>query len=292
MLAVRCSSDWLIRNLNSHLRELDFAIQSVTLCVSLITASRPQQPQSAVVSASALLRASDRLQSMHAQGGDVTCSFGALYTLTGGEASTADERLQQPQLAHLSPHSQYERDDDDESGAARSTLPLSASTFLTDYDHFSVDSNKTKPEQSSHNHSEAAAGRADAELHAVSLSSPASPSSPCPLAHASSSSVSSVPVCDVRAWLNESVIESEQYQPTDSHEQRMDEAAHRTSPPANHVRSAVDADESSTWQRMYVDILHTVTYQHTCMHRLTARSVSTRVTRCIGRAVSAGLPRH
>ena len=271
--------DWLIRNLNSHLRELDFAIQSVTLCVSLITASRPQQPQSAVVSASALLRASDRLQSMHAQGGDVTCSFGALYILgSGGDSFVADDRhacfeQQQPyQYQH------YERDDD-ESSEVRSTLPLSTSTFLTDYDHFSVDPHKAHTPQRSHptqpSPTPPAAERSNEEPLAAAAASPSatSPSSPSPSVPTRLPAVSSVPVCDVRAWLNESIIEpSEQYeQPTTegSRDSAVHNAAQSSLPVNNRSRSSDKSNQSATWQRMYVAhdtplmrTPHTSTTQH------------------------------
>ena len=128
--------DWLIRHLQQHLRELDFSIASVTLAVSLVTASRPSQPQCAVLSASALLRASERLQSMHDTGGDVTLSFGALYALrqrsgaapdgAGDDGDDGIERTAEPRSTEL------------HMPELRSRVPLDASAFLTDHDHFSA----------------------------------------------------------------------------------------------------------------------------------------------------------
>ena len=229
--------------------------------MSLITASRPQQPQSAVVSASALLRASDRLHSMHAQGGDVTCSFGALYTL---DSSAVDSSSQQQHQQQHQQQYQHERDnDDDESSEVRSTLPLSTSTFLTDYDHFSIDpdtSSAPAPSQQS-THAPAAGDRGHVhDLQAAASSSSASsvfPSLPPRLPP-----ISSAPICDVRAWLNESIIEHDQpahYQPHGeptkafSHTRTDTNNAH-TPPPSIVDRSSTDkADQTTIWRRMSAD---------------------------------------
>ena len=231
--------------------------------MSLITASRPLQPQSSVVSASALLRASERLQSMHSQGGDVTCSFGALYTLgSDADSSGLDERHEQ----YDSPHARAEqRDDgDDESGQTRSTLPLSSSTFLTDFDHFSIDPIKRTPAESTQTQAQPQPQPPDApqlppvrHTHTAAIGSvvPSSAS----LFSASFipppsrlSSAPSVPVCDVRAWLNESIIDcSEPYQPAMADEVARSDSARSPLPVAARAHSAANTEQSATWRRMY-----------------------------------------
>ena len=96
--------EWLIRHLHLHLRELEFSISAVNLAVSLVNASRPTQPSAAVLSTSALLRASDRLHSMTDTAGDVTCSYGALYTLS--TPTHTHTHQQQPHTTH-SAHSAH-----------------------------------------------------------------------------------------------------------------------------------------------------------------------------------------
>ena len=185
--------EWLIRHLHLHLRELEFSLSAVNLAVSLINASRPTQPQAAVLSTSALLRASDRLHSMTDTAGDVTCSFGALYMLRTHQHHSAAHNSSH-QHSHSAPQrrmrgqstrqrsgpskqedggvddlafaeAELSGSDSDDGGVglheddgeslemmreeeplraaalylSRSRLPLDASTFLTDVDHFSAD---------------------------------------------------------------------------------------------------------------------------------------------------------
>lgn len=71
--------DWLVRQLRFHLSELDFALTSLSLAMQLVQAASPMKPLTANISSSALVRASERLNSMRDSGGDVAVSFGALY---------------------------------------------------------------------------------------------------------------------------------------------------------------------------------------------------------------------
>ena len=255
--------DWLIRQLQGHLKELEFCIQAVNLSVSLINASRPYQPQSSVVSASALLRASDRLQSMHDTGGDVTCSFGALFVqqlstdhTDGGAAQTGDGRWE----------GRVRMEETFLSGGVQeghSQRPLDASTFLTDFDHFSADPDKKNRgtasggETAEQGRGGVGGGRGARALQETSSSSllrtggeevfaespaavppPVLSPFPAPLYPASLSAVMpSAPVCDARTSLNASVV--------DAKEEAEDEEQQRSRPPHSYPHSPVQHDQSA-----------------------------------------------
>ena len=217
---------------------------SVNLAVSLIGVSRASQPLCPVVSASALLRASNRLQSMQQHGGDVTVSFGALFRLDHyyDSNNSTDQPGQQPS-----------------SSPAPRSSSLAASLLSTNFDHFSADAAPARRQRQDSTEPGKENGEEDSQTEVIKAEeSPSSPPAPCSSSSFGPSSplvddagqplLRMAPVCDARTVLSASVddpvldagvemMNEQRYQPH-GQESRMGQSKMNGNGEANGVASS------------------------------------------------------